>query len=188
MFGARPLSRALYLGKPPLPVILSRRSGYELAVDWVNARDAIATAQRQHSLADGPKVLLINGSPRSEHTCAGAFRQQFIDPDFIPLTSELDRITEAAWDAYKNSRKSPLTRKAGVGFAEMSKSYRLIALAESVLKDRGFDVALLDLSRVTSEYGRHIHPCKACFSLHPRCVTGRVPVIPITRLAKRTIG
>jgi multimeric flavodoxin WrbA len=26
------------------------------------------------------------------------------------------------------------------------------------------EVTVLDLSRLASEYGRHIHPCKACFS------------------------
>ncbi len=28
-------------------------------------------------------------------------------------------------------------------------------------------VEILDLSRLASEYGRHIHPCKACFSTAP---------------------
>jgi multimeric flavodoxin WrbA len=95
---------------------------YDLAVDWINARKAIAAAEREHSLAEGPdRALLINGSPRSEHTCPG----------------------------------------------EMSKSYRLVELANEVLVARGFDVVLLDLSRVTSEYGRQIHPCKGCFSTSP---------------------
>lgn len=31
-------------------------------------------------------------------------------------------------------------------------------------RQRGFEVELLDLSRLTSEFGRHIHPCKACVS------------------------
>jgi len=46
----------------------------------------------------------------------------------------------------------------------MSKSYRLIEIAREVLEAQGATVTLLDLSRLTSEYGRHIHPCKACFS------------------------
>ena len=29
------------------------------------------------------------------------------------------------------------------------------------------EIELLDLSRLASEYGRHIHPCKACFSTSP---------------------
>jgi multimeric flavodoxin WrbA len=95
---------------------------YDLSIDWMNAREAIAAAQRQHDIAGAPnRVLLINGSPRSEHTCPG----------------------------------------------EMSKSYRLTQLAETTLKQAGFTVTVLDLSRVASEYGRHIHPCKACFSTSP---------------------
>src|SRR5213075_247441 len=31
----------------------------------------------------------------------------------------------------------------------------------------GAAIELLDLSRLASEYGRHIHPCKACFSTAP---------------------
>lgn len=58
---------------------LTRKAGagfsdpnYEIAVDWLNAREAILQAQRIHD--DGgrtPSILVINGSPRSEHTCPG---------------------------------------------------------------------------------------------------------------------
>jgi Multimeric flavodoxin WrbA len=140
------------------------------------------------------------------------FLRQFPDPAFDPLSSELQQIADAAWDAYYNSRKSPRTRKAGPGFAdpdydlavewlaakeavrqaeeryrdangplhvllvnsaprsehtcpgELSKSYRLAELARDVLRQAGAEVNLLDLSRLTSEYGRQIHPWKACFS------------------------
>jgi multimeric flavodoxin WrbA len=47
---------------------------------------------------------------------------------------------------------------------EMSKSYRMVELAHGVLAGGGGKVEVLDLSRLTSEYGREIHPCKACFS------------------------
>ncbi len=141
------------------------------------------------------------------------FLSQFIDPAFGPLSDDLQRVADAAWDAYYNSRKSPKTRKAGPGFAdpdydladdwlaaqeavrqaeerhrdprgpfrvllinasprsehtcpgELSKSYRLAQIAENVLRQQpGSEVEILDLSRLTSEYGRQIHPCKACFS------------------------
>ena len=36
--------------------------------------------------------------------------------------------------------------------------------ARAVLEDSHATVEVLDLSRTTSEYGRNIHPCKACFS------------------------
>jgi multimeric flavodoxin WrbA len=49
--------------------------------------------------------------------------------------------------------------------SELSKSYRLIKIAEEVLrKEPNVSVEVLDLSRLASEYGLHIHPCKACFS------------------------
>jgi multimeric flavodoxin WrbA len=93
---------------------------YDLAVDWINARDAIERARAQHEDASEPaRFLLINASSRSEHTCPG----------------------------------------------EMSKSYRFMALARQVIeREPGTSVQELDLSRLASEYGRKIHPCKACFS------------------------
>lgn len=95
---------------------------YDLSVDWLHARAAIAAAQMRHDDRDGPcRVLIINASARSEHTCPG----------------------------------------------EMSKSYRLASLARDVMEATKIDVNLLDLSRVTSEFGRTIHPCKACFSTAP---------------------
>jgi multimeric flavodoxin WrbA len=48
---------------------------------------------------------------------------------------------------------------------EMSKSFRLVELAEEILRAApNTEVELLDLARLASEYGRAIHPCKACFS------------------------
>jgi hypothetical protein len=35
-----------------------------------------------------------------------------------PLQRELQAITDAAWAAYDDSRKAPITRKAGTGFAD----------------------------------------------------------------------
>jgi multimeric flavodoxin WrbA len=93
---------------------------YDLAVDWIEARAAIERARRQHEdPAERQRILLINGSPRSEHTCPG----------------------------------------------EMSKSFRLMQVAQDVLAaDAGVVTDVLDLSRLSSEYGRNIYPCKACFS------------------------
>ncbi len=92
---------------------------YEIAVDWLDAREAILQAQRAHDDASGPpRILVINASPRSEHSCPG----------------------------------------------EMSKSWRLLELARDVLSEMGFAVNGLDLSRLTSEFGKQIHPCKSCVS------------------------
>jgi multimeric flavodoxin WrbA len=50
---------------------------------------------------------------------------------------------------------------------EMSKTFRLAEIARETLIASGAIVEFLDLSRLASEYGRHIHPCKACFSTSP---------------------
>ena len=93
---------------------------YDLAVDWIETHAAVERAQSEHDDATRPlRILLVNGSSRSEHTCPG----------------------------------------------EMSKSYRLLEIARDVFTGtRDTEVQILDLSRLSSEYGRRIHPCKACFS------------------------
>jgi multimeric flavodoxin WrbA len=54
---------------------------------------------------------------------------------------------------------------------EMSKTYRLAKIAQTSIADAAsFEVDFLDLSRLTSEYGRVIYPCKACVSTaQPLC-------------------
>src|SRR5450755_1497547 len=140
------------------------------------------------------------------------FAQSFKDPMFAPEEAALARVEDVAWEAYKDSRKAPVTEKAGKGYAdpqydlsvewagtrarlqsadatrrkrstrsrvllvigsarndgtcpgEVSKTYRPAKLAQKVFKDARFDVDTLDLSLLTSEYGRKIHPCKGCVS------------------------
>ena len=95
---------------------------YDLALDWIAAKAAVEAAQARHDDPGGPcRVLLINGSSRSEHTCPG----------------------------------------------EMSKSWRLVEIAREALAKQDIQVRVLDLSRLASEFGREIHPCKACFSTAP---------------------
>jgi len=99
---------------------------YDLSVDWLKARDAIArAARRQKSTKGKSRILLINGSMRSDQSCPG----------------------------------------------ELSKTWRLVEMARRVIeRERGFEVEVLDLSLLTSQYGRQIHPCKACVSTaQPLC-------------------
>ena len=41
------------------------------------------------------------------------FESRFLDPVFAPLQKELQALTDAAWNAYDDGRKAPITRKAG---------------------------------------------------------------------------
>jgi len=95
-------------------------AGYDLSIDWLEARAAIAAAQKRHDDPAGlPRILIVNGSPRSDHTCPG----------------------------------------------EISKSWRLVQIARQAIEGAArCEAEILDLSRLTSEYGRNIYPCKACFS------------------------
>ena len=98
----------------------------ELPVEWLATRRAIQEAERrQRNRKSKSRVLLINGSSRSDQSCPG----------------------------------------------EMSKTFRLISIAKRIIEGQhNFEVELLDLSRLTSEYGRQIHPCKACVSTaQPLC-------------------
>ena len=47
---------------------------------------------------------------------------------------------------------------------EISKSRRLAQIAVDELTDKGIEVELLDLSQITSQYGKNIYPCKGCVS------------------------
>ena len=44
----------------------------EIAIDWLTARDAIDDARRRHDdPAGASRILIVNGSSRTEHTCPG---------------------------------------------------------------------------------------------------------------------
>jgi multimeric flavodoxin WrbA len=55
-------------------------------------------------------------------------------------------------------------RNDGTCPGEMSKTFRLSRIAQDTLRSAGIEVDLLDLSLLTSDYDRRIHPCKACVS------------------------
>jgi len=140
------------------------------------------------------------------------FRASFADPAFTVEEHAISRIEEIAWDAYIDSRKAPITEKAGIGYedpnyklssewvatkrkldlaqrlwadkstpsrvllicasarndgscpSEISKTFRLLLIAKEILEKSDIQVDVLDLSLLTSEYGRNIHPCKGCVS------------------------
>ncbi len=149
--------------------------------------------------------------PLSRQQFNARFRARFTDPAFRGKEALIDELMETAWDGYRKARKSPITAKAGPGFAdpdydlsvdwlatrsaiaeaqgrhdaagparvllicgaarndktcpgEMSKSYRLAEMAKSELQTACTEVDLLDLSQLTSEYGKVIYPCKGCVS------------------------
>jgi multimeric flavodoxin WrbA len=55
-------------------------------------------------------------------------------------------------------------RNDGTCPGEISKTFRLTQIAREALEQQQVQTDVLDLSLVTSEYARHIHPCKGCVS------------------------
>jgi len=55
-------------------------------------------------------------------------------------------------------------RNDGTCPGEVSKTFRLARMVQDALEEASISVDFLDLSLLTSEYGRRIHPCKACVS------------------------
>ena len=140
------------------------------------------------------------------------FMASFMDPAYGAESEALAHLEAIAWDAYQEGRKSPITRKAGPGYAdpdydlsvewlqtkarieaaqvnwgnpssasrvllvcgsarndgtcpgEISKSWRLLQAAKTVLEKESIEVDVLDLSWLASSYNLHIHPCKGCVS------------------------
>ena len=46
------------------------------------------------------------------------FIQSFVDPAFRAEDEAISRVEAVAWNAYQEGRKAPITRKAGVGYAD----------------------------------------------------------------------
>jgi multimeric flavodoxin WrbA len=97
----------------------------------------------------------------------------YADPDYDLSTEWVatrQRIDEAQlrWaDPASPSRVLLIcgsARNDGTCPGEMSKSFRLMGLARHTLEQSGIQCDVLDLSLLTSEYGRKIHPCKGCVS------------------------
>lgn len=99
--------------------------------------------------------------------------REFFDPDYdlsVEWKATRQRLKEAEIrqkDANTPSRVLLIcasSRNDGSCAGEISKSWRLTLLAQEQLLKVNIEVDVLDLSLLTSEYGKHIHPCKACVS------------------------
>ena len=97
----------------------------------------------------------------------------FADPNYdlsVEWKETRDRLLKIA--AHQKSAKSKSRvlvicgspRNDGTCPGEMSKTWRLAEITQRTLERQKIEVDLLDLSLVTNEYERNIHPCKGCVS------------------------
>ncbi|MBC8067482.1 MAG: flavodoxin family protein [Deltaproteobacteria bacterium] len=107
-------------------------------------------------------------SPRTRKAGPG-----YADPDYDLSLDWLaaKRDIEAAADVHTDPEGPPRVllisgspRHDQTCPGELPKSYRLVELAREELRASGFEIDVLDLGRLTAEYGRSIHPCKGCVS------------------------
>lgn len=152
------------------PAILTREEfGKRFRMSFVDplfeaAADAVARIEELawRAYAEGRK------SPLSRQAGAG-----FADPGFELSAEWLDtrqRLIRAqdAWHRPESPTRVLLicgaARNDGTCPGEMSKTFRLLTLIREVFTPAGMQTDVLDLSLLASEYGRRIHPCKACVS------------------------
>jgi multimeric flavodoxin WrbA len=97
----------------------------------------------------------------------------YADPDYLLSTEWIatkQRIEQAQlqWAEPKTQSRVLLicgsARNDGSCPGEMSKSFRLLQTARETLEQSQMQTDVLDLSRLTSDYGLNIHPCKGCAS------------------------
>ena len=130
--------------------------------------------------AELEKILQVAWDAYSNHRKAPVTRKagpEFADPDYdlsVDWLAAREAVRQA--QARHDDRDGPQrflvvncsSRSEHTCPGEMSKSWRFVELALDVLEAADNTVArVLDLSRLASEYGRNIHPCKACFSTSP---------------------
>jgi len=98
---------------------------------------------------------------------------EFADPDYDLSTEWItarDRLLKAE-HIQKNSATASRVlvicasaRNDGTCPGEISKTYRMTKTVKDIFTKADIEVDFLDLSLLTSEYGKKIHPCKGCVS------------------------
>ena len=131
---------------------------YEAERDAITRLEAIAWDAMQ----EGRKAPITRPAGRG-----------FADPSYQISVQWLDtrkrlRVAQKRWsDTTAPSRVLLIcgsARNDGTCPGEVSKTWRLTEMAQRVVQRAGMQADVLDLSLVTSEYGRNIHPCKGCVS------------------------
>ncbi|HKT71423.1 MAG TPA: hypothetical protein VJQ47_00915 [Steroidobacteraceae bacterium] len=103
------------------------------------------------------------------------FLDQYIDPAFDSLRAELERIAAAAWDGYRESRKSPRTRKAGPCFYdpdyELADDWLEASAAIGTSQSQHDDVGGPDRFLVINVWMNEIYPMWVVRTRHSDCHT-----------------
>lgn len=97
----------------------------------------------------------------------------FTDPDYdmsvewkasSQRLAELDRLQKDPDTPSRALLICGSARNDGTCPGEISKTWRMTLMARKIFRAEGIEVDILDLSLLTSDYDKHIHPCKGCVS------------------------
>lgn len=132
-----------------------------------------AFQQAQDALAQVEQIAWENYSASHKAPFKEKAGPGYADP-YYDLSSEWRESSERLkkTDAWQKNPLSPsrvllicgAARNDGSCPGEMSKTFRMMQMARGVLEEAKMEVDVLDLSLLTSDYGRQIHPCKGCAS------------------------
>ncbi|SOY92812.1 conserved hypothetical protein; flavodoxin domain [Cupriavidus taiwanensis] len=137
--------------KPPMPFAPPDRP----------AHDAPRAPRHAGNPEDVRKGQVTGPLPRE------VFRQRFLarftDPAYRQEDEALDRLERIAWDAYAQSRKAPLTHKAGAGYADpdydLSDEWRAASEAVRVAQQRQSDPATRSRVLLVCAASRNDYTC-----------------------------
>ena len=122
---------------------------------------------------------------------------EFMDPEYEASVEWLDtrdklQKAQKTWrDAATRPRVlliNASSRNDGTCPGEIAKTWRMTQLAREVVEAEGMEADVLDLSLVTSEYGRAIHPCKGCVGTAMPLCHWPAAATPTIRSTRPTTG
>lgn len=91
------------------------------------------------------------------------YHTQFFDPAFDLVRNELKHIADIAWDNYQQSRKSPVTQKAGPTFAnpdyDLAVEWNATRNAIAAAQKQHDDTALPSRILLINGSSRNDHSC-----------------------------
>lgn len=155
-------------GQAPLPIdrnefhLQFHRSFVDPAFDKVKGALAQVEEIAWENYRDGHKA------PVTEKAGAGFANSDYdMSVEWKALSKKLAELDQRQRDPQTPSRVLLIcgsARNDGSCPGEISKTWRLVLFAKEILVGAGIEVDLLDLSLLTSDYDKHIHPCKGCVS------------------------
>jgi len=145
----------------------------EFHVQFVRSFSDPSFHQVKEALAQVEQVAWVNYQEGHKEPITEKAGPNFADPGYdlsVEWKASSQRLIQL--EALQKEHQTPSrallicgsARNDGSCPGEVSKTWRLTAIAQKILEAEKIEVDLLDLSLLTSDYDKHIYPCKGCAS------------------------